>query len=114
MFNKIKIIPEQNKKYFTGYPNNVCVVGVQVDDKKNFMPAAWNVGLSYNPFLYGVSVGTDRHTHELLNQADCFTVNFFDFKHVSTIRSLGRSSGSEIDKEKEFNLPISKSDKKNK
>ncbi len=113
MSEKITIIPDPKTKFFYGYPSNVAVIGVRVGDKQNFMPAAWNVGLSYHPPLYGVSVGTERHTHKLLSEAESFTVNFIESKYVSKIRSLGRSTGSEMDKIKEFNISTSEAEKIN-
>ncbi len=110
---KITIIPEKNKKYFWGYPDNVVVVGVRADGKENFMPCVWNVGLSYDPFLFGVSIGNDRHTYELMEKAESFTINFVEFKHAQTIRALGRSTGKEIDKEEGFNLKVSEAEKIN-
>lgn len=111
MSEKITIIPDSTKKFFYGYPNNVAIIGVRTNNEQNFMPAAWNVGLSYNPPLYGVSVGLTRHTHKLLKNSNSFTVNFVENKHTPVIRSLGRSTGSEIDKIKEFNIKISESQK---
>ena len=52
MSEKITIIPDPKTKFFYDCPSNVAVIGVRVDDKQNFMPAAWNVGLSYHPPLY--------------------------------------------------------------
>lgn len=85
----------------------MAIIGVKVNEETNFMPATWNVGLSYDPLLYGVSVGTTRHMHKLLQKAESFTISFVDIKHVSIIRSIGRSTGNEINKVKEFNLDIS-------
>jgi flavin reductase (DIM6/NTAB) family NADH-FMN oxidoreductase RutF len=103
---KIKITPEKGKKYFYNYPSNVVVVGVQDNERRNVMPVAWSTTLSYDPFLYGVSIGVNRHSHSLLSKTDAFTVNFMDFKDSRTVRSLGRSSGAEMDKIAEFKLPV--------
>ena len=111
MSEKITIIPNSREKFFYGYPSNVAIIGVRKDNKQNFMPAAWNVGFSYNPPLYGVSVGINRYTHKLLENADAFTVNFTEDNYVSIIRSLGRSTGSEIDKIKEFNIKTNEAER---
>lgn len=111
MSDKVTIIPEKGKKFFYGYPSNVAIIGVKSNGKLNLMPAAWNVGLSYEPPLYGVSVGLTRHTHKLLENAESFTVNFVEIEHTPIIRSLGRSTGSEIDKIKEFDIKISQAQK---
>ncbi len=108
---KVKITPDKNKKYFYGYPSNVCVIGVRSHTKQNFMPCAWNIGLSYHPLIHGVMVGHDRFTYKLLNRSDCFTINFLDIKQVPKIRNWGRSSGREIDKIKKFNIRWSNAEK---
>ena len=63
---KVKVIPKKGKKYFYYYPQLVVVIGVKFKNKINFMPCVWNTGLSYDPFLYGISVGEDRFTKSFL------------------------------------------------
>ena len=110
---KNKIKPTKTKKLFYYYPHHVVVIGVKSGDKINFMPCVWNTALSYDPFLYGVSVGSKRYTNQMLSSAEEYTINFLDFKYVDLVRSMGRSSGSEIDKTKEFNISYSKGDEVN-
>ena len=87
------------------------MIGVRNHTKQNFMPCAWNIGLSYHPLIHGVMVGHDRFTYKLLSQSNCFTINFVDIKQVPEIRNLGRSSGREIDKIKKFNIRWSDAEK---
>lgn len=101
---KKHILPDPQKKYFCHYPKLIAVVGVTLKSKINFMPAAWNTPVSYTPFLYGVSIGLERSTHEMLNRADYFSINFLSYKHLKLVRSLGRSRGKDMDKVKEFNV----------
>lgn len=96
------VIPKAGDKYFYHYPQLVVVVGVKSGEKVNFIPVAWNTCLSYTPFLYGISIGQERFTHRMLHQSNSFTVNFLSYDHIRLVRSLGRSSGAEMDKEKEF------------
>ena len=107
------IEPEAGRKYFYYYPQAVVVVGVLYDGKVNFMPCAWNTGLSYDPFMYGVSVGTERYTHGLLEKADAFSINFFTYDELKLVRSLGRSSGKDIGKAETFDMPYSPGEKVN-
>jgi len=106
---KVILEPEKNKKYFYYYPQLVVVIGVRDGDKVNFMPCVWNTGLSYDPFLYGVSVGADRFTCKMLNNVNEYSINFLGFEYIKMIRSLGRSSGSYTDKSNEFNVRYSES-----
>ena len=103
MTNKsvIELVP--GRKHFFYYPTNVAIVGVSAS-KVNFMPCAWNTGLSYDPFLYGVSIGIERATRSFIDEKKEFSVNFVDFHQHHLIRSLGRSSGLEINKVKHFDV----------
>ena len=53
---------------------------------------------------YGIFLITEQFSHSLLKEAGAFSVNFLMFEHLHMVRSLRRSSGSEIDKAKEFNI----------
>lgn len=106
--NKEQSVPKKNKFNFHYYPHHPVVIGVSDGKNVNFMPCVWNTGLSYEPFLYGVSVRKERHTNKILKKAKFFSINFLDFKHVNLIRSLGRSSGKLINKTKEFKINFSK------
>jgi flavin reductase (DIM6/NTAB) family NADH-FMN oxidoreductase RutF len=100
--------PKKDKINFHYYPHHPVVIGASDGKNVNFMPCVWNTGLSYEPFLYGVSVRKERYTNQILNKSKFFSINFLDFKYVNLIRSLGRSSGRLIDKSKEFKIQFSK------
>jgi flavin reductase (DIM6/NTAB) family NADH-FMN oxidoreductase RutF len=104
MNRKITITPTPGQKHFSYYPVNVAIVGVTLENKTNFMPCAWNTGLSYDPFLYGVSVGIGRATRKFLDLKKQFSINFVDFTRHPMVRSIGRSTGAEIDKPSEFGI----------
>jgi|TARA_B110000438_G_scaffold302565_1_gene360622 flavin reductase (DIM6/NTAB) family NADH-FMN oxidoreductase RutF len=99
--------PKKDKLNFHYYPHQPVIIGVKEGKKINFMPCVWNTGLSYEPFLYGVSVRKKRYTNKMLKKAKSFSVNFMDFKNVNLIRSLGRSSGRQINKVEKFNINYS-------
>jgi flavin reductase (DIM6/NTAB) family NADH-FMN oxidoreductase RutF len=67
MKRKITITPTPGRKHFSYYPVNVAIGGVTLENKTNFMLCAWNTDLSYDPFLYGVSVGIGRATRKFLD-----------------------------------------------
>lgn len=102
--SKKTIVLEHGEKFFGYYPQLLIVVGVRCGEKVNFIPVAWKTCLSYMPFLYGVSIGKNRFTHSLMHQSSSFSVNFLSYEHAHLVRSLGRSSGAEVDKEKEFGI----------
>ena len=80
------------------------VIGVRLNNEVNFMPCVWNTGLSYDPFLYGVSVGEKRHTNKMLRSVKSYSINFLGYEHIKLIRSMGRSSGKELNKAKKFKI----------
>jgi len=52
--------------FYQFYPTIAAVVAVQSGDKTNAMAVAWNVGLSFDPPLFGILVALKRYTHELI------------------------------------------------
>ena len=109
--NKKQVVPQEGDKYFHYYPQAVVVVGVIGGDTPNFAPCSWNTGLSYEPFMYGVSIGLQRFTHGLLEAAEGFVVNFVGYEHFKLVLSLGRSSGEETNKAEEFGVAYTMGDR---
>ncbi len=105
--NKKQNFPNKKEINFHYYPHHPVVIGASNGKKVNFMPCVWNSGMSYEPFLYGVSVRKERYTNQILKKSRFFSINFLDFKDVNLIRSLGRSSGKLINKTKEFKVGYS-------
>lgn len=80
------------------YPSLVAMVTAHAGGKDNVMPAAWNLPLSYDPPLYGVSISPDRFTHALISEAREFAVGFLPLDHAQLIAATGGVSGREVDK----------------
>ncbi len=104
---KKQSFPKKKSLNFHYYPHHPVVIGINTGKKTNFMPCVWNTALSYEPFLYGVSVRKERFTNKLLRKAKSFSINFLDYKHVPFIRRIGRSSGYFINKINEFDIDFS-------
>ncbi|MCS7123248.1 MAG: flavin reductase family protein [Candidatus Aenigmarchaeota archaeon] len=96
-------------KFYHFYPCIPCVIVVKYKEKINGMTAAWNIGLSFNPPLFGVSISPNRFTYSLLKNAKEFTANFLSFDYLKTIASFGRTSGRNIDKFKNFRVETEES-----
>ncbi len=97
-------------KLYHYYPCTVCVIGAMLDDKINFMSAAWNGGLSFEPPLFGVSVASERFTYNLIKNSREFTCNFMPIEEVELVHGCGRLSGSDIDKVKSLSIPLEDSE----
>ncbi|HLA81482.1 MAG TPA: flavin reductase family protein [Thermoleophilia bacterium] len=61
---------------FDIYPMPVVMIGTVVDDKPNFMTAAWITKLNTTPPLVGLSLGHGQHTAKGIKQTGEFSVNF--------------------------------------
>ncbi len=80
------------------YPCVVPLIGSRYEGRSNFMPAAWQTGLSKDPMTYCVSISPKRFTHTLIKSSGLFSVSFIDFKHVKLLVRFGSISGRDTDK----------------
>lgn len=92
-------------QYF--YPYTVAVVGAQVKDRANFMSCAWHTALSFDPPLFGILVAKKRRTYDFISEAKEFTVNFLVQEDLALSAQMGRVSGHDRDKVKEFQVELS-------
>jgi flavin reductase (DIM6/NTAB) family NADH-FMN oxidoreductase RutF len=92
--------------FYHFYPCLVTLVGARRGDKINFMAAAWNVGLSFQPPLFGVSIAPKRFTHQMIVDTGEFTCNFLPMVEIETIHGTGRVSGRDYDKVELFSIPL--------
>ncbi len=88
------------------YPCAVPLIGSRYEDKSNFMPAAWQTGLSKDPMVYCVSISLKRYTHKLIKLSGVFSVNFIDFKYLKILVALGSVSGRDRNKIKENDIEL--------
>ncbi|MYL47911.1 flavin oxidoreductase [Halobacillus litoralis] len=87
------------------YPGMVAVVGVFHEGKVNFMAAGWHAYLSMSPPMYGVAIGRERHTYDLVKQSKKFTINFLPFDEAGFIQYSGTASGADVDKNQMYDQP---------
>ncbi len=73
------------------------------------MACAWHTALSFNPPLFGVLISKKRLTHKVISKAREFTVNFLSADRVKLSAQMGRKSGHDMDKVKEFQVSLSPS-----
>jgi flavin reductase (DIM6/NTAB) family NADH-FMN oxidoreductase RutF len=73
--------------------------------KHNCMTITWaTMGMLWNRNVFVVYVRPTRHTFELLNAGNDFTVNFFSAEYREILAYCGTSSGREVDKMAQCNL----------
>ena len=105
----MKKIITQIEKFQYFYPYSVAIVGAQSQSSINYMACAWHTALSFNPPLFGVLIAKKRYTHKVISDAKNFTVNFISADRVKLSAQMGRKSGLDMDKVKEFQVRLSPS-----
>ena len=105
----IKKTITQIKKFQHFYPYTVALVGGQSGGHINYMACAWHTALSFDPPLFGVLISKKRLTHKIISEAREFTVNFISAERVKLSAQMGRRSGHDTDKIKEFEVKLSPS-----
>ncbi len=105
----MKKVLTQFKRFQYFYPYTVALVGAQSENLINYMACAWHTALSFDPPLFGIMIAKKRLTHRVISEAREFTVNFLAAEQVKLSAQMGRTSGHEIDKIKEFQVKLSPS-----
>ncbi|MBT2679551.1 flavin reductase family protein [Bacillus sp. ISL-35] len=98
------MIQRVNQTVMHSYPGMVALVTVSHEGEKNIMAAGWHTYISYDPPIYGVAIGRERHTYQLVKEAGTFAINFVPFENAAIIQQVGVYSGSEIDKFEKANI----------
>ncbi|RSK29239.1 flavin reductase family protein [Bacillus sp. HMF5848] len=80
------------------YPGMVALVTASFEGKDNIMAAGWHSYISYEPPIYGVAVGRERYTYELISKSGKYAINFLPFEKAQFIQQAGTVSGRDFDK----------------
>lgn len=99
----------QFKKFQYFYPYTVAIVGARSGNLLNYMACAWHTALSFDPPLFGVLISKKRFTHQVISEAREFTANFLSAEKVKLSAQMGRKSGHDMDKIKEFQVKLAPS-----
>ncbi|MDZ5473995.1 flavin reductase family protein [Bacillus sp. 31A1R] len=87
-----------NQTVMHSYPGMVALVTVNHQNEKNIMAAGWHTYISYEPPIYGVAIGRERYTFELLKAEGAFAINFLSLEYAGFIQQAGVFSGKDVDK----------------
>lgn len=98
---RVTVPPE---RLFGYYPGTVAVVTTAHGARRTVMAAGWHAAVSSEPPLYGVAIGRERFTHELLVKSGAFAVHFLGFDHAPAVAGVGTLSGRDLDKFARFGL----------
>jgi len=88
------------------YPQLVCLITASDPEKQsdNIITLAWTTAISFNPPIFGVSIGTTRFTHDLIKKAGEFGVNVPTMEILAKVLYCGRNSGRKVSKFAETGL----------
>lgn len=98
------MIQRVNQTVMHSYPGMVALVSVSHKGEHNIMAAGWHTYISYDPPIYGVAIGRERHSYQLVKEAGKFAINFVPFEKAELIQQAGVYSGSEHDKFEKSNI----------
>lgn len=88
------------------YPMAVVLVGANVDDKPNFMAAAWCCIASAEPPMITVGIRHSRYTLKGVMKNLAFSVNVPSCNLVAETDYCGIESGSKVDKVKDCQFKV--------
>jgi len=80
------------------YPMSALLVGVNIDDKPNFMTVAWGGIANDEPPMISLAIRHTRHTLKGIRQRGTFSVNIPSADMVKEVDYCGIASGSKVDK----------------
>lgn len=90
----VKIKIPITEAFRLAYPKIVCLITAD----ENIITLAWTTAISFNPPIFGVSIGLTRHTHKLIEASGEFGVNLPTMEIVDKVLSCGRNSGRTVNK----------------
>lgn len=102
----MKKVTTEIKDFQYFYPYTVAIVGAKSKQSANYMACAWHTALSFSPPLFGVLISKKRLTHRIVSDAGEFTVNFIGADDAKLSAQMGRTSGSDCDKIKTYEVKL--------
>lgn len=85
-------------------PGPIILVSSHWQGQDNIMTMGWHMMLQFTPALFGTFIWTGNHSHEMIRRSRQCVVNVPTLDMIDTVVAIGNSSGSEIDKFREFGL----------
>ncbi len=105
---KERLSAKEGIKYLPHFPT--VLIGTGKGKKANLITAAMVHVFSIEPEMIGTGISPKRHSFELLDEYEEFTVNVPDSSMLEELKGCGSSSGRDIDKFERFELTKEKSD----
>ncbi|MEI6157790.1 MAG: flavin reductase family protein, partial [Atribacterota bacterium] len=87
-----------------GYPMPIVLIGTEVQEKPNFMTAAWMTHVNLEPSMLAVCLSRDHFTSGGIRENQTFSVNFPDTSLAIKTDFCGMNSGKETYKSTLFTV----------
>lgn len=79
-------------------------------EKNDIITVAWHTPLSFEPELYGISIGKTRFSWRMIKESRVFCINFVPYSMEKQAVLCGTSSGENTDKYAETDLTMEECD----
>lgn len=97
-------------RYNLSYPKQTVLITTRANinifgrdiEKDNIMTCSWHTMLSFDPFLYAVLISPKRFTHQLIDRAKIFCINFISQDMKELAIKCGTHTGKVVDKFRSF------------
>jgi len=99
------------KEYRLLNPMGVVLVSSSFNGQDNVMTACWAFPVSFDPLLFGVAIGRERHSHSLIRKGSEFVLNIPGEDLLDAAIICGENSGRDTDKFEIAKLTREKSEK---
>lgn len=97
--SKIKI-----DQRFSPYQMPCVIIGINVDEKPNFMLCTWVSRVNRNPPVWMASINKEHYTMKGIKKNKIFSMNFPSADLIMKVDYVGITSGREIDKSLLFDI----------
>ncbi len=85
-------------------PGPIVLISSRWEEKRDIMTLGWHTVMEFTPALVGCVIASSNYTFNLVRDSGECVINLPTADMVDTVVKIGNSSGSEIDKFKEFGL----------
>jgi len=97
--------------YHLAFPIQAMLVTCQnQENETNIITLAWHTPISKKPPLYGISIAPSRLSHQLIEKAKEFVINFMPYEFTQDIHYCGTHSGRKFRKIDHTHLHFEASD----
>jgi flavin reductase (DIM6/NTAB) family NADH-FMN oxidoreductase RutF len=92
-------------------PGPVVLISSSHAGRSNIMTMGWHMMMQFQPALFGCFIWTGNHSFEMIRKSGQCVINLPTIELAGKVVGVGNSTGSRIDKFREFDLTAVKADR---